>query len=302
MASSTSILADKLHEYPQQNVLDGGTASVLDACLNKHDGVLQLVHRYAGRTFCTPGKRLRLDAASYYPEYMNGTGLDELWMGCTVPIVTGVIDTRTQRAPFREGESHVLTADGQLISLQDLIVADSTAVMGEKITTLSKSLLGKVTWPIVSKKFDNLNPIPDHLHWTKWEVYDINSYDNPACSNFGMVALVHPGHLRLSISTSNASPALASRLRKDLEGLFDEQFVDYLDLLAQARQRVRERVEDRETRFELLRALVREFRLEGQLCYPAEWRRHAEALLRCELEACGTQGRCADCPLFTSLP
>ena len=130
----------------------------------------------------------------------------------------------------------------------------------------------------------------------------INSYDNPAYSNFGMVALVHPGHLRLSISTSNASPALASRLRKDLEGLFDEQFVDYLDLLAQARQRVRERVEDRETRFELLRALVREFRLEGQLCYPAEWRRHAEALLRCELEACGTQGRCADCPLFTSLP
>ena len=182
MASSTSILADKLHEYPQQNVLDGGTASVLDACLNKHDGVLQLVHRYAGRTFCTPGKRLRLDAASYYPEYMNGTGLDELWMGCTVPIVTGVIDTRTQRAPFREGESHVLTADGQLISLQDLIVADSTAVMGEKITTLSKSLLGKVTWPIVSKKFDNLNPIPDHLHWTKWEVYDINSYDNPGVS------------------------------------------------------------------------------------------------------------------------
>ncbi len=182
MASSTSILADKLHEYPQQNVIDGGTTSVLDACLNQHEGVLQLVHRYAGRTFCTPGKRLRLDAASYYPEYMNGTGLDELWMGCTVPIVTGVIDTRTQKAPFREGESHVLTADGQLISLQDLIVANPEAVMGEKITALSQSLLGKVTWPIVSKKFDNLNPIPDHLHWTKWEVYDINSYDNPGVS------------------------------------------------------------------------------------------------------------------------
>ena len=43
----------------------------------------------------------------------------------------------------------------------------------------------------------------------------INSYDNPAYSNIGMVALVHPGHLRLSISTSNASPALSSRLRQD---------------------------------------------------------------------------------------
>ena len=54
MASSTSILADRLHEYPQQDVIDGGTTSLLDACLNEHDGVLSLVHRYAGRTFCTP--------------------------------------------------------------------------------------------------------------------------------------------------------------------------------------------------------------------------------------------------------
>ena len=98
MAASTSILTYKLHEYPQQDVIDGSSAgpdSVLEDCLSQHDGVLQLLHRYAGRTFCTPGKRLRLDAQSYYPDYMNGTGLDELWMCCTVPIVTGVIDTRT---------------------------------------------------------------------------------------------------------------------------------------------------------------------------------------------------------------
>ena len=118
MPASTSILADKLHEYPQQDVIDGSggaSASILDDCINEHDGVLHLLHRYAGRTFCTPGKRLRLDAQSYYPDYMNGTGLDELWMGCTVPIVTGVIDTRTNKAPFREGESHVLTPNGQVI-------------------------------------------------------------------------------------------------------------------------------------------------------------------------------------------
>jgi hypothetical protein len=84
MAASTSILADNLHEYPQHDVIDGtggAAASILDDCLNQHDGVLQLLHRYAGRTFCTPGKRLRLDEGSYYPDYMNGTGLDELWMG-----------------------------------------------------------------------------------------------------------------------------------------------------------------------------------------------------------------------------
>jgi hypothetical protein len=185
MATSTSVLAEKLHEYPQQDVIDGtgGTAStVLDECLNHNGGVLQLLHRYAGRTFCTPGKRLRLAAEAYYPDYMNGTGLDEIWMGCTVPIVTGVIDTRTGKAPFREGESHVLTRGGQVISLQDLIAANPHAVMGEKVTAFATSLFGKATWPIVSKKFDNLNPIPDHLHWSKWEVYDINSFDNPGVS------------------------------------------------------------------------------------------------------------------------
>ena len=100
MAASTSILADKLHEYPQQDVIDGtsrGSDSILDDCLNSHDGVLQLLHRYAGRTFCTPGKRLRLDAQSYYPDYMNGTGLDEIWMCCTVPIVTRTISGNTKK-------------------------------------------------------------------------------------------------------------------------------------------------------------------------------------------------------------
>ena len=185
MVDSSSILAEKLHEYPKQDVIDGkssNAASILDDCLNKNGGVLQLMHRYAGRTFCSPGKRLRLEEKSYYPDYMSGTGLDEIWMCCTVPIVTGVIDSRTGKAPFREGEAHVLTAEGQTISLQDLIVANPEAVMGEKTTELSKSLFGDVTWPIVSKKFDNVNPIPDHLHWEKWEVYDINSYDNPGVS------------------------------------------------------------------------------------------------------------------------
>ena len=185
MTASPSILADKLHEYPQQNVIDGtgaGIDLVLDDCLNQSGGVLQLLHRYAGRTFCTPGRRIRLDASSYYPDYMGGTGLDELWMCCTVPIVTGVIDTRTGKAPFREGEAQVLTAGGQIIALQELIAAKPTAVIGDKVAAFSKAMFGYPTWPIVSKKFDNLNPIPNHLHWSKWEVYDINSFDNPGVS------------------------------------------------------------------------------------------------------------------------
>ncbi|MCY3668539.1 MAG: bifunctional precorrin-2 dehydrogenase/sirohydrochlorin ferrochelatase [Gemmatimonadetes bacterium] len=125
----------------------------------------------------------------------------------------------------------------------------------------------------------------------------INSYDNPSYSNIGMVALVHPGHLRLSISTSNASPALSSRLRQDFEEIFAGEFAEYLNGLAEARQRVRAKVADRETRFALLRSLVSGFRLEGMLRYPTDWKRHVDALMTCELEFCGTERRCEGCPL-----
>ena len=107
----------------------------------------------------------------------------------------------------------------------------------------------------------------------------INSYDQPVFSNFGMVALVHPGHLRLSISTSNASPSLASRLRQDLEALFDEEFIDYLEQLGRVRQHLKKCEPDRKKRIELLRSLVATFRLKGCLHYPEDWREQIEALL-----------------------
>ena len=72
----------------------------------------------------------------------------------------------------------MLTPKGQVISLQDLIVARPEAVIGED-GSVFQIAVRKPNLAIVSKKFGNLNPIPHHLHWAKWEVYDINSYDNP---------------------------------------------------------------------------------------------------------------------------
>ena len=72
----------------------------------------------------------------------------------------------------------------------------------------------------------------------------VNSFDQPLYSDFGMVALVDPGHLRVGISTSNASPSLSSRLRQDLETLFDDEFVAYLDQLARLRSHLRSREPD----------------------------------------------------------
>ncbi|SVD06368.1 uncharacterized protein METZ01_LOCUS359222, partial [marine metagenome] len=103
-----------------------------------------------------------------------------------------------------------------------------------------------------------------------------NTYDRMDLSDFGMAALIAPGHLRLSISTSNASPSLARRLREELEELFDEEFEDYLESLGKVRAHVRVHVGDFGERRRILRSLVEGFRLEGRLRLPPDWQRQAD--------------------------
>ena len=107
----------------------------------------------------------------------------------------------------------------------------------------------------------------------------LNTYDQPGLSDIGMAALVDPGYLRLSISTSNASPALARRLRQDLENLFDGEFVEYLERLAVVRQHLKTSEGDGCKRREKLRSTVRDFRIEGRLNYPQDWRRRLEEIV-----------------------
>lgn len=107
----------------------------------------------------------------------------------------------------------------------------------------------------------------------------VNTFDEPALSHFGMAALVAAGHLRIAISTSNASPSLSRRLREDLERLFDAEFADYLGALARVRAFLRETEPDFDERRRLLGALVAEARLEGAFHLPAGWRQRVEQIL-----------------------
>jgi precorrin-2 dehydrogenase/sirohydrochlorin ferrochelatase len=127
----------------------------------------------------------------------------------------------------------------------------------------------------------------------------INSYDNPACSNFGMVALVRKGHLRLSISTSNTSPSLASRIREDIDTIFStEEFINFSGMLAKLRQNIRKRVPNRKKRFTLLRSIVREFQIKGEINYPKNWQENFDGILNCQQKNCEDElNNCPNCPL-----
>ncbi len=97
------------------------------------------------------------------------------------------------------------------------------------------------------------------------------SLDQPGYSSAWLPALVSRGHLRCAVSTSGTAPALASRLRQDMEEIFDETFQSFLDWLASVREKVQESEADVEQRIKLLREAVSGFKLKGTLEYPKAW-------------------------------
>lgn len=68
----------------------------------------------------------------------------------------------------------------------------------------------------------------------------VNIVDAPELCTFIVPAQVKRGPLTIAISTGGASPALARRLRQDLEAFFGPEYVPYLALLQDVREKVLE--------------------------------------------------------------
>ena len=99
-----------------------------------------------------------------------------------------------------------------------------------------------------------------------WQL--INRADAQAESDFITPATVRRGPLVLTVSTSGASPALARKIKADLEEQFDEVYDDYVCFLQQARLMIAAKFEKGPQRRKALQAL-----LEPSLL---EWTRNGE--------------------------
>lgn len=103
------------------------------------------------------------------------------------------------------------------------------------------------------------------------ERFLVCSVDQPEASNCMLPALVQKGHLRVAISTSGAAPALARRVKQDLEAIFDDRLPDFLEWLAVLRESVQQDEPDVERRRQVLREAIAGFALTGQVTYPDAW-------------------------------
>ncbi|MCA9042056.1 MAG: hypothetical protein KDA65_17015 [Planctomycetaceae bacterium] len=118
--------------------------------LSEGGGILRLAPNWVPRSFLQPGRRLKLHPADYYALGMNRGGIDERWFGSTTAAAN-------EGAPPDEGLSYVVF-NGEKFTLRDAISELGAEIIGDDIWNTYKR------WPVYSKFFDNMGPIPHHMH------------------------------------------------------------------------------------------------------------------------------------------
>lgn len=66
----------------------------------------------------------------------------------------------------------------------------------------------------------------------------VNIVDDPAPCDFLLPSVVERGDLAIAVSTGGKSPALAKKLRKELEGAYGPEYANLLQILGELREKV----------------------------------------------------------------
>lgn len=129
--------------------------SLAATALEQGKGILRLAPNWVPRSFCVPGRRIKLHPDDYYVLGGARGGIDERWLSSTTPAKNGPLTGEN------EGLSSVVITDGskeQLLLLKDMIDELKGEMIGDRLWNEHKS------WPLYSKFFDNMGPLPHHIH------------------------------------------------------------------------------------------------------------------------------------------
>jgi hypothetical protein len=98
-----------------------------------------------------PGRRIKLAPQDYYAYGAHRGGIDERWFASTTPAAN------EGRVPD-EGLSWVVHDEKKAFTLADAVTQEGPRLIGRALW----DRFGR--WPVYSKFFDNLGPIPHHMH------------------------------------------------------------------------------------------------------------------------------------------
>ena len=125
-------------------------AAILDRAMDAGQGLLRLTPTWVPRSFLHPGKRIKLHPDDWYAYGAERGGIDERWFGSTT-------EAANEGRVWHEGLSFV-SFEGQQFSLKDSVDEAGNRIVGEAIFSKYNR------WPVYSKFFDNMGPIPHHMH------------------------------------------------------------------------------------------------------------------------------------------
>src|SRR5262245_18697308 len=141
-------------------------ASAVKKALEAGEGLLRLAPTWVPRSFLMPGRRIKLAPQDIYALGAHRGGIDERWFSSTTAAAN-------EGAPPDEGLSYVVQ-DGKL-----------TFTLKEAVDQEGKRLVGSAIWdnyhrwPVYSKFFDNLGPIPHHMHQNNRQAALVNQQGKP---------------------------------------------------------------------------------------------------------------------------
>jgi len=129
--------------------------SLAEKALEQGQGILRLAPNWVPRSFCVPGRRIKLHPDDYYVLGGERGGIDERWLSSTTPAKNGPLTGEN------EGLSMVVVNDGN--STQQVLLKDAISELKDKL--IGKRLWDTYgAWPMYSKFFDNMGPLPHHIH------------------------------------------------------------------------------------------------------------------------------------------
>ena len=123
---------------------------ILERALDAGEGILRLTPTWVPRSFLHPGKRIKLAPTDWYALGVHRGGIDERWFASTTEAMN---DNRNDD----EGLSYCMF-EGERFLLRDAVEEGQGKMVGQAMWDEYKR------WPVYSKFFDNMGPIPHHMH------------------------------------------------------------------------------------------------------------------------------------------
>jgi len=152
--------------------------------LTEGGGVLRLAPTWVPRSFCRPAKRIKLHPDDYFVLGLSRGGIDERWFSSTTHA-----DNGPETAPG-EGLSYAVSRDGHRMMLRDIVDELKGELIGEE---LYQEFGG---WPMYSKFFDNLGPLPHHVHHDEAHARLVGAHGKPEMYFFPAQANNYGGEFR----------------------------------------------------------------------------------------------------------